>query len=143
MSSPSVSSCDPIGGAISSILAVLEGLSGRDRLRALRACAGAHGHRVLPGNGTFGPTPARGVPAVGSRPMAPAQPRSSKSAEQKKIDAEIRELNSRIKAKSAACGERLSETDPLIERRQWLFRVKHERATPAFPPHSGADGPDS
>jgi len=123
---------------------ILNGLSGRDRLRALRAAAGEFGHRVLPGTGTQG-TQSRlaSVPSVGGRVRSPPQPRSSKSAEQKEIDAQIKELNSLIKRKSVALGERLSETDPLIERRRYLFRVKHgkEDGSPSLQSREGDSNP--
>jgi hypothetical protein len=130
------------GDAVAAITNVLEGLSGRDRFRALRAASGVFGHRVLPGNGTQGNSRSVNVPAVGGRPKAPSQPRSSKSAEQKRIDDKIRELNSQIKRKSAANGERLSETDPLIEQRRCLFRAKHGKENGSPTPHCGEGDPN-
>jgi vacuolar-type H+-ATPase subunit I/STV1 len=125
------------GLAVAHLSEILQGLSGRDRLRALRAVAGEFGHRVLPGLGTQGPIPTGARPSVGQRPKAPTQARSTKSAKQKQIDAKIKELNSEIKAKSAAKGEKLSMTDPLIEQRRQLFRAKHEREAGTVSPHCG------
>jgi hypothetical protein len=129
------------GEGVERISEVLKGLSGRDRLRALRAVAGEYGHRVMPGLGTYTNNPASSrVARVGGRPVAPQQPRSTKSAKQKQIDSEIKELNSKIKEKSAAQGGPLPKEDPLLERRQRLFRAKHEREAGPLAPHSGASG---
>jgi len=131
---------DPFGDAVASISRALNGLSGRDRLRALRAVAGEFGHRVLPGNGTQGPVRNVQVPAVGARPKAPRQPQSTKSAEQKSIDTQIKELNSLIKRKSVVQGGRLSEDDPLLVQRRYLFRVKHGKENGPPTPHCGEGG---
>lgn len=125
-----------LGNAIVTILNVLEGLSGRDRLKALRAVSGSFGHRVLPGLGTW-TAPVTGGVKVDQRPKAPEQPRSTKSAKQKDIDRQIKELNSQIKSKAASQGSRLKENDPLLARRQHLFRVKHGREANAISPLSG------
>jgi hypothetical protein len=150
-----VSSADPSGArialsddhsygvAVASISRILQGLSGKDRLRALRAVSGEFGHRVLPGLGTQGPIRNLSVPPVGSRPKAPIQPRSTKTAEQKRIDSKIKELNSKIKEKSAHLGVPLSETDILLRERQRLFRAKHGKEASPVTPHSGEGSSDS
>jgi len=141
----SVGDVDRMAAAISLMAKVLDGLSSKDRLRAIRAAAGLYGHRVMPGNGTWGTPAPRSVqvPNVGGRPKVPAQPRSSKSAKQKKIVAEIREVNSQIKEKSVALGERLPMADPLLERRSHLFRALHGRENGEPTPHSGEGDPHS
>jgi hypothetical protein len=74
---------------------------------------------------------------VGKRPVAAQQPKSTKSALQKRLDTEIKELNSEIKEKSVREKRRLPQEDPLIQKRYQLFRDKHEREGQLLPPHSG------
>jgi hypothetical protein len=114
----------------------LDSCAGTEKLKLLRSLAGQNGHRVLPGLGTQQVAAVRPTQVM-SRPKASAQPRSSKSAEQKKIDAKITELNSKIKAKSSSLGARLTETDPLIQERLQLFRAKHGKEAISSSPHCG------
>jgi hypothetical protein len=79
-----------------------------------------------------------GVPVVGKIPRGVSQPASTKSALQKRLNSEIRELNSQIKEKSVLEKRRLPEEDPLIQKRYQLFRVKREREGHMLAPPSGA-----
>jgi len=109
---------------------ILGSVSSKDRLRLLKGSAGLFGHRVMPGSAS----PVLQVPQapkVGQRPKAPAQPKSS-DAKQKRINAEIRELNSQIKRESAKVGSRLSESHDLMQARQRLFRAKRGKEASAF-----------
>jgi hypothetical protein len=98
--------------------------SGTDRLSLLKSIGGLYGHRVIPGTG-LQPV-VQNVPRVESRPKGPAQPKSSKTAEQLKIDHRIKEKNSEIKEKSKKLGKRLEKDDPLLKERYELFRAKHD-----------------
>jgi hypothetical protein len=126
---------DPIGQAYSSVRKVLLGLSGRDRLAILRMAAGEFGHRVLPGLGTAMQLPY--IPKVGQKPKAPAQPKSSKTAEQKEIQAKIKEINLQIKAKSIKDRKPLPKEDALIQDRNRLFRALHDEENSSIVPQSG------
>jgi hypothetical protein len=129
---------DPTGPAFTNAIPIFDGLSGSDRLKLLRSLAGRYGHRVLPGLGTFGPQLTAGTPTVGRRPMAVSQPRSTKTAEQKQIDSQIKTLNERIREKSFLEKRRLPLEDPLIQERYQLFRVKREKEGYHRAPLSGA-----
>jgi len=118
-------SCLSFGEKFQLMTEILDSCGGKDKLKLLRSLAGQNGHRVLPGLGTQ-PVVAPNAIRVSSRPKTTSQPKSSKSALQRKIDIEIKELNSKIKIESGKLGGRLSETHPLIQQRLQLFRVKHE-----------------
>jgi hypothetical protein len=128
---------DRLGRAYSAGMTILDGLSGKDRLKLLKALASSSGHRVLPGLGTWSPAQSVGVPMVGKRPKAAEQPKSTKSALQKRLDSEIKEVILQIKEKSVREKRRLPQEDPLIKKRYQLFREKHEREGQLLPPHSG------
>jgi len=128
---------DPVGQAFSSVRKILLELSGRDRLTVLKAVGGEFGHRVLPGLATQ-QVVAQGVPRVSQRPRAPSQVKSSKSAEQKKIQTEIKLLNKQISEKSRTENKELPKDDSLIVRRNQLFRAKHDKEVRSNAPDTGA-----
>lgn len=111
-----------LGEKIESMLQLLESCNSRDRLRLLRGAGGAFGHKVQPG---FLPqVVAPQAPTVGGKPKAPRQPKSVKSAEQRSIDKQIKDINVQILAASKESGARLQPGHPLLVSRQRLFHVK-------------------
>jgi hypothetical protein len=94
----------------------------KKRLPMLKAVAGACGHRVIPGTGlsTNGRYPS--VPKIGSKAKSPSVSKSYKTAEQRKIESEIKEVNSKIKERSKRSGKKLDAEDPLLLERNCLFR---------------------
>jgi len=121
----------PVTAAISdgqlfdALQGILANASNAQALRVLRAVAGAHGHRVIPGTGLAmpGSTGPGGRRRDGTAPRPPRDPPSrGKTPAQREAQAGISRLNKEISEKSKTLGQDLTPDDPLLVERAEYFR---------------------
>jgi hypothetical protein len=122
-----------LGESLEKVFVILDDLSSKDRVKALRALTGAYGHRFLPGTGIIPTSVSKPVITAVRRPKVSAQ-KSKKSPSQKKVSQEISLLNKEISNKSRELGTRLPDTHPLLTKRSKLFRDLKEGKGETLPP---------
>lgn len=111
-----------LGDIISKMLILLDGLSGRQRLRVMKMTAAAYGHRIEPGNRSVPPVLKQAISRKGSPKMEPL-PKPQKSAEELKIQSRIKEIRVLLQKGNSITSAQNIDAEALSKERNRLFRA--------------------
>jgi len=126
------------GETYHSCLRLLEELSNKDAVKALKGLAGVFNLKI---SSAFAPVGQTRLPPASRDTRQQRGPRVGQRSDPriKSLRLEISTLNQQISKKSVELGKQLSESDPLIEERSQLFRDLKEAQNKPVGPSSGVD----